>query len=70
MATLLLVLFGIVAFITVLIFALSVARETGRLEERVDKLHQDAAINAQRAEIMVEGRTVDDTAKRLDDGTF
>lgn len=62
------VLFGV--GVISLIFALSIARETGRMEERVRKQHEDAKIQAQQAEIMVEPRTLDDAIDRLDSGTF
>lgn len=53
-----------------LVFALSIARETGRMEERVRKLHEEAKTQAQQGEIMVEPRTPDDAIDRLDSGTF
>jgi hypothetical protein len=55
---------------TTLIFALSLAREKGTLEERLNKLEEQAAIDKKRGEIIAQPRTDDETIDRLDNGTF
>lgn len=62
-------LVGAFAF-SCLVFALSLAREKGTLEERLRKLEEQASVDKKRAEIVAEARTDDETINRLDGGSF
>ena len=55
---------------SVLVFALSLARQKGTLTERLERLEKDAATDKKRAEIIAEARTDDETIDRLDNGSF
>lgn len=56
--------------LSLLIFVLAAARETGRLEERVQKLHEEADRQQEQAKIMAEAREPEDAIDRLDRGEF
>ncbi len=56
--------------VSLIIFAVSLAREDGALTERLQKLEEKAAVDKKRAEVMAEARTDDETIDRLDRGTF
>ena len=63
--------FGAAALMTgALIFLIAISRETGRLEERVKKLHEEADRAEKQAQIMAESREPEDAIDRLDRGTF
>lgn len=56
--------------LALLIFVFAAARETGRLEERVKKLHEEADRQQKRAEVMAESREPKDAIDRLERGNF
>lgn len=70
MTTLIIVLVVITGIVGALSFALSLAREEGALQERLDQLQKDADYSKKQAEEMLKDKSKDEVADSLDAGKF
>lgn len=70
MTTLIVVLVLITGIVGALSFVLSLAREEGALNERLNQLQKDADYSKKQAEEMLKDKTKDEVADSLDRGEF
>lgn len=70
MTTLIVILIVIIAVVGALSFVLSLAREEGALNARLDNLQKDADYSKKQAEEMLKDKSKDEVADSLDRGEF
>ena len=70
MTTLILILILVTAIVGALSFILSLAREEGALNARLNQLQKDADYSKKQAEKMLKDKSKDEVADSLDAGEF
>jgi hypothetical protein len=60
----------VVAALVVVRWLIETVKRDGELQARLDQMGKDAEIAAKRAEEMLKEKTVEDTARDLDEGNF
>lgn len=60
----------VIAALIIVRWMVEIIRRDGELQARLDQMGKDAEIAAKRAEEMLKEKTVEDTARDLDNGRF
>lgn len=60
----------VIAALIIARWMIEIIRRDGELQARLDQMGKDAEIAAKRAEEMLKEKTVEDTARDLDNGRF
>ncbi len=60
----------VVAALVVVRWLIETVKRDGELQARLDQMGKDAEVAAKRAEEMLKEKTVEDTARDLDEGNF
>lgn len=60
----------VIAALIIVRWMVEIIKRDGELQARLDQMGKDAEIAAKRAEEMLKEKTVEDTARDLDDGRF